>query len=674
MVSVVIPARNEKYLQKTIDSILSASRGEIEVIAILDGYWPDPPIKDDPRIILVHHARSIGQRQGINEGARIAKGKYILKTDGHSMFDEGFDVKLAADCEYDWTVIPRMYNLDVDKWKPKLSKVTDFMWIRAPYAKHKPFRHNYWDGPAAREFRKEHKIHKSSDRVKGDICDVMTGQGACFFMHLDRYWELGGCDEKTGSWGQQGVEMALKAWLSGGSLKVNKKTWFAHYFRGGVGFPYAIKGSDQVKARKYSIKFWTSGKWHLQKRDLKWLVNKFAPVPTWEESKKMPEPYTQEYAKLQVKNLKTDIKRAKFKYNKNKMVTSWINKGRVFDVEELYKNRLSYARVNKTDGLQWLNQCFPSMVKRILKGGKLSKMEIEASEYYRYLVSRLNPMVCSKGIPNTKGRFHVVNKIRDLELLCESVKTKGLQSPLDMFLDGEYLVITRGSRRLEIIHQLGWKKVPVRIWRDDHTAHSFIPPASWGDPEKTIHGNAIKHFLEYGAETTDKYWVHSYTPYYDFYMGDKQAKHIKILELGVKTGSSLALWHDSFPRAQIYGIDKDDRKLDMKFIKGRTTLITGDIKENELLHKIGKQFGMFDLIVDDAIHLPKEQRNNYNALWKYLKPGGVYVIEDIYVSYMERFKEISIVDFIKTKVEQIGTDHKIQSVSFFPNICFIRKG
>ena len=48
---------------------LSASRGEIEVIAVLDGYWPDPPIQDDKRVTLIHHVESIGQRQAINEAA-----------------------------------------------------------------------------------------------------------------------------------------------------------------------------------------------------------------------------------------------------------------------------------------------------------------------------------------------------------------------------------------------------------------------------------------------------------------------------------------------------------------------------------------------------------------------------------------------------------------------------
>jgi len=114
MVSVLIAARNEIYLEKTIQDVLSNSRGEIEVLVALDGYLPDPQIHcNDNRVTFYHEPVSIGQRQSINKLARLAKGKYIMKLDAHCAMDEGWDVKLAEDCEYDWTVIPRMYNLDV---------------------------------------------------------------------------------------------------------------------------------------------------------------------------------------------------------------------------------------------------------------------------------------------------------------------------------------------------------------------------------------------------------------------------------------------------------------------------------------------------------------------------------------------------------------------------------
>ena len=100
----------------------------------------------------------------------------------------------------------------------------------------------------------------------------------------ERYWELNISDEKHGSWGQQGVEVSCKSWLSGGALKVNKKTWFAHMFRtqgGDFGFPYPNPGIG--KAREYSRDLWINNKWDKALHPLSWLIEKFWPVDGWTE-------------------------------------------------------------------------------------------------------------------------------------------------------------------------------------------------------------------------------------------------------------------------------------------------------------------------------------------------------------------------------------------------------
>ena len=293
-VCVIIPARNEIYLPHTIEDVLKKAEGDIEVIPILDGY--DNPIErclpQDPCVKPIVHEKAIGQRHSINLAARQTDAKYILKADGHSMFDQGFDIKLKADCEYDWTVIPRMFNLDVVNWTPKLNKMTDFMWFRSPDAKDMPLRVQYWDAPIAREFPDEYQAHKNNPDRQGKICDVMTGQGACWFIHRKRFWDLGGMDEAHGQWGQMGVEVACKAWLSGGRQVVNKNTWFSHWFRKGdgpAGIPWPMSGKEQRKARKYSIELWGRNKWPQQVHDLQWLADKFAPLPTWQHDKKHSE-------------------------------------------------------------------------------------------------------------------------------------------------------------------------------------------------------------------------------------------------------------------------------------------------------------------------------------------------------------------------------------------------
>jgi len=312
--SVIIPAKNEEFLQNTIEDVLKNSTGDTEVIAILDGYWPDNGMPQHPKVNIIHHDKSIGQRAAVNEGVNLSQAKYIMKLDAHCSVDKGFDKKLIADCEYDWTVLPRMYTLHVFDWickkcgvgtyqsgmpskcekcggtefeklitwKRNKDKSTDYMWID------QDLRMRYFDGGCLKPYGDAHSLkkqchHKYRDWAKDNITDVMVGVGCCFFMHRDRFLELGGMDEKHGSWGQMATEVAMKAWLSGGRQVINKNTWFAHLFRTqkGFGFPYKISCKDQEAARARSKELWLGNTWPLAKHDLQWMVNKFAPLPGW---------------------------------------------------------------------------------------------------------------------------------------------------------------------------------------------------------------------------------------------------------------------------------------------------------------------------------------------------------------------------------------------------------
>ena len=57
--SVLIPSRNEEFLNLTIADILAHAETDIEVIAVLDGQWPVEPVPDHPRVTLLYHAESI---------------------------------------------------------------------------------------------------------------------------------------------------------------------------------------------------------------------------------------------------------------------------------------------------------------------------------------------------------------------------------------------------------------------------------------------------------------------------------------------------------------------------------------------------------------------------------------------------------------------------------------
>ena len=292
------------FLARTVEDVLANARADTEVIAVCDGYWPDPPLQDHPRLKIIHHSQAIGQRAATNEGARLSQAKYIMKLDAHCAIDEGFDVKLMKDCQSDWTMVPVMHNLHAFDWecqgcgnrtyqgsRPKeCAKCHGNLFGTVMVWKPRENRQTVsWRFDKNLQFQYWRK-HSKRPEAKGDLIETMSFIGACMFLERERFWALGGMDEAHGSWGQFGTEWACKSWLSGGKLITSRKTWFAHMFRTGnfarngqSTWPYPITQKQIDHARAYSRDFWLNGRWDKAIHSVDWLVQKFAPVPDWHE-------------------------------------------------------------------------------------------------------------------------------------------------------------------------------------------------------------------------------------------------------------------------------------------------------------------------------------------------------------------------------------------------------
>lgn len=278
--SVIIPSCKEQWLQITIDDILNKAKGEIEVIAYLDGYWPDPPIKDDSRVVLIHSSIKRGMRTAINSCARISSGEYLMKCDAHCIFGEGFDEILKADCEDNWLVVPRRYNIDDEKWE-RGNKITDYMYLSRP-ERRPPDNPHFWEHGFHGILWKEK--NRDEELKKKEIDDLMSFQGSCWFMPKKLYDDIGGMEIGTyGYFAQEAQELGNKVWLSGGRVIRNKKTWYAHLHKGKkYGRGYFLSSREIQKSAEATLDIWMNNKWEKQIHDMKWLIDKFSPVPGWE--------------------------------------------------------------------------------------------------------------------------------------------------------------------------------------------------------------------------------------------------------------------------------------------------------------------------------------------------------------------------------------------------------
>ena len=194
MVSIIIAAMKEQYLEKTIEDLQNKAHGKIEIIVI----------QDKP------------MRTAINEGVSIAKYKYILKTDAHCMFDEGFDLKLIEAHQPNWVQTPTRKRLDAEKWELIQDERpdTDYMYI-----------------VKGRGYKDHDKNRDETLRAK-KIDDVQIFQGSCWFMEKAYFQHLGLLDDVNfGGMGSEALEICLKTRADGGRVIVNKTTWYAHYHK-----------------------------------------------------------------------------------------------------------------------------------------------------------------------------------------------------------------------------------------------------------------------------------------------------------------------------------------------------------------------------------------------------------------------------------------------------------
>jgi len=133
---------------------------------------------------------------------------------------------------------------------------------------------------------------------------------------------------------------------------------------------------------------------------------------------------------------------------------------------------------------------------------------------------------------------------------------------------------------------------------------------------------------------TDKIYTHGYHRFYERVINKyRDDKNIGILEIGVQGQESINLWLSYFNYAHVYGIDIDDKENN----NSRVTIFKGDQSKLSDLQDIASKLNPdhpIMLIIDDGSHIPDHQLLTFDFLFdNVLQNGGVYIIEDIELSY-----------------------------------------
>ena len=281
--SILIPTRGEKFenIVNTVDSICKNATGEYEIIIGFNGYPTYNFFRPNVDIKIIKFPEDVGIKTNINALVATARGKYIYKSDAHCAFGKGFDEILQADMEDDWIVMPR-FKIIKDDWTIQMrdgqEEFYDYFYLCCPFTDPKGFRFK-----AGGHWKERTKERLADYEPHIDETPQIHGSGC--FMTKDRFFEMGGFPI-TDPYGHamEPINLALKNWLKGGKVMVNKRTWYAHMHQQSNKRGYPEDKRKTEFTYNQTATHWMANKEPNLIHDIRWFVNKFMPMPGWSEN------------------------------------------------------------------------------------------------------------------------------------------------------------------------------------------------------------------------------------------------------------------------------------------------------------------------------------------------------------------------------------------------------
>jgi hypothetical protein len=173
-------------------------------------------------------------------------------------------------------------------------------------------------------------------------------------------------------------------------------------------------------------------------------------------------------------------------------------------------------------------------------------------------------------------------------------------------------------------------------------------------------------------------WKH-YFDLYHRHLARFVGRQPHVMEIGVYSGGSLDMWRAYFGAGcRIYGVDV--QAACKAYEREDTTIFIGDQADREFWRSL--QLPALDVLIDDGGHRPEQQIATLEEMLPRLRPGGVFLCEDIhgthngFGAYLEGLlKDLNGIRWsgAGTPVQPSALQAAIQSIHFYPYVVVIEK-
>ncbi len=230
-----------------------------------------------------------------------------------------------------------------------------------------------------------------------------------------------------------------------------------------------------------------------------------------------------------------------------------------------------------------------------------------------------------------------------------------------------------------------WLRVANRIpsfMRGTHFARSYIEGGEETSDVGSLPENPIARYFREHKEGNG---IHKWEHYFDIYHRHLQrhvGRDVRVVEIGIQSGGSLEMYHSYFgDRCHVYGVDVQPKC--KSYENDHVSVFIGDQADRGFWSGFKKHVSGIDILIDDGGHTPEQQRITLEEMLPFIRPGGVYICEDIHgcfndftayaVGLADTMNEANFAPGHCLESRATMFQKMIKSIHFYPYVVVIEK-
>lgn len=175
-------------------------------------------------------------------------------------------------------------------------------------------------------------------------------------------------------------------------------------------------------------------------------------------------------------------------------------------------------------------------------------------------------------------------------------------------------------------------------------------------------------------------WLH-YFEIYHRHLSKFVGQNVTVVEVGVYSGGSLPMWRHYFgDGCRVHGVDiQPECKV---YENDHTTIHIGDQADRAFWKRLREAVPDVDVLIDDGGHAVEQQIVTLEETLPHLRPGGVYLCEDVVGNRFATFAH-SLADGLNSFAPTFAQEHitsrptpfqrAVHSVHLYPFVVLIEK-